>query len=200
MADETVVDDLSWDEYGIGRARRHVALFGTEIMFEFFAEDDAAPIVTPKMEAAARDVLALADIDLNRLKDLLWEEFIFAFVVTDFGIVPQAGETTFDGHRRAFRVRNRDEAWERCRPKRVQITSEADDLDGRYATLCIDTVTDSYINVIVKNGRIVDFDDDGTVLDWFEIDDIHAQKARRAILVRELTESGLETMLAAGNP
>ena len=198
MSDGSFASQLTWDEYDRGSARFHVPLFGEELRFVYFPVDRGPPQITRKMEMVTRDVLELGEADLDRLKDLLWEEFVFSFVVTDYGVVQNPGESAFEAYQREFEVRNRDDAWMKSHLYDVDISAEMEELESRYAVLCVDAATDNYLNVIVKDGRIVDLDDDGTVLSWFEADATAAQKKRQNILVQSLSEGRVRELLAAG--
>ena len=66
--------------------------------------------------------------------------------------------------------------------KRYNIAQENDEFNGNYAEIKINSASDNLVSVIVKNGKIIDFDDDGTYLGFFDEDEQHAKKAREKIL------------------
>jgi len=59
---------------------------------------------------------------------------------------------------------------------------EYDELKGRYSEIKIDTASDNLISVIIKNGKIIDYDDDGATLHAFDDEEQSARKARSKVL------------------
>lgn len=155
---------IKWDEYGIGHATLHVPLFGKDLPFEFLQEG-RPPKISDKMWRAAEQVLALPKSDISKVADLLWEEAVFSFSVGDYGVEARKGESQLDAHLREFALANAQDALKKCTVRAVQILQENDELKGVYAEINIESATDNSISIIVKDGQIVDFDDDGCDLE-----------------------------------
>lgn len=64
----------------------------------------------------------------------------------------------------------------------MEIKAENDELVGRYAEIKTETANDNYISIIVKDGNIIDYDDDGTYLGSFEKDEQYAHHLRLKVL------------------
>jgi hypothetical protein len=171
---------VHWKESGLGYLTLFVPLLSQEIDFLLFPEEDAASEVTNKTTEIINDVLALGPDNLGRIKELLWEECNFAFQVADYGVELEEGETSLEAHLREFKISGPDDAFDRSTFCEIHIS---DEFVGRYAELKVDTGSDNYISIIVKNGRIIDFDDDGTHLGWCDDDEQRAHKARKRVLV-----------------
>jgi len=182
MTKKEFENEINWDEYGIGYTSIYIPLFNKEIEFELFSKDSSQPIVSDKMYETVKDVLSLPLEVLDKIKKLLWEECHFTFTVADYGCEPKEGETVSEAHFREFELSNAEDAYRKCNIKGIQIHYESDELEGRYAEIKIDTATDNLISVIVKNGKVIDYDDDGTFLGWFETDEQHAHNSRRKVL------------------
>jgi hypothetical protein len=170
---------VRWDEPNLGYLTLFVPLISREIDFVLFAGEETASEVTDKTTATINDVLALRPDDLGRIKELLWEECNFAFQVADYGVELEDGETSLDAHLREFRLSGPDDAFDRSDFREIHI---ADEFAGRYAEIKVDTGSDNYISIIVKNGSIIDFADDGTYLGWCDDDEKKSHKARKKVL------------------
>ncbi|MDJ1471152.1 hypothetical protein [Xanthocytophaga flava] len=182
MNKEEILQQITWDSYGIGKITLLVPLFGQSLPFVFFAENADSPTITDKMVACVDDVLALRPAAIQRVKELLWEECLFAFQVADYGVDILEGETTLQAHLREFEVANAEDAYQKSEVEEIHISSENDSFEGRYAEIKISTASYNYISMIVKNGQIIDFDDDGTYIGWFEQDEQNAHKKRSKTL------------------
>ncbi|PPJ44479.1 hypothetical protein C0075_26385, partial [Rhizobium sp. KAs_5_22] len=108
-----------------------------------------------------RETLALGHDDLLKIEALLWEECRFAFETGDYGIDVRPEETRVDAHLRAFELAGPRDALRKAQLLQVYIH---DDSVSRFVCLETDTVSGNRICVIIKNGRIVDFDDSATLL------------------------------------
>ena len=73
-------------------------------------------------------------------------------------------------------------AYQRSTIKAIHSSAIEDPLEGRYAMIQIDSSSDNYISIIIKNGNIIDFDDNGICLSSFEQVDNYAQQMCQAIL------------------
>ncbi|PID35819.1 MAG: hypothetical protein CR993_08085 [Rhodobacterales bacterium] len=111
---------------------------------------------------------------------MAWEECCFAFTVSDFGIPPQDGETDLQANLRHFGVPDAESAFKKLKFKEIHF--EENEYSSRFAILLVETVTGDMINVIVKNGEIIDFSEDGAYLSWFEEDAKYAHKQRQTTL------------------
>jgi len=170
----------TWDEYKLGNLFLFMPLLNDTIKIVLFPElDQEAPEVTDKMTAIVNDLLQLKQDQLDRVKDLLWEECLFAFHVADYGVEPMEGESHVEAHLREFEISNAEDAFAKSSIKEIHI---ADKFKNRYAEIKADTGSNNYISLIVKNGHIIDFGDDGVYLGWFEEDDLYLHKKRQQIL------------------
>lgn len=183
MTKQELERKINWDEYGIGSINIDFPLFNKEVVFELFSnDDDENPSVTDKMFLTLKDVLNLPSSSIEQIKNLLWEECNFSFTVSDYGCEAKDGETLKEAHFREFEINDKQDAFVKSKLKGVQINFESDKLKGRYAEISIDSATDNLISIIVKNGRIIDYDDDGTCLDWFDDDEQYAHNCRVRVL------------------
>ena len=182
MTKEEILSKTIWDEYEMGNCPIFVDLFDKEIPFIFFQEHKEKPNITEKMVNCVNDVLTLNKSELNTMQALLWEECNFAFTISDYGFEAKNGESHLQAHLDGFGISGKEDAYSKSGIKEIHIAQENDKLNGRYAEIKIDSASDNLISVIVKNGRIIDFDDDGTYLGWFEKDEQHAKKLREKTL------------------
>lgn len=182
MNKEEILNKTTWDYYEMGNCPIFVNLFGREISFIFFQDHKLKPSITDKMVEIVNEVLALNKSGLSIIKEMLWEECNFAFTVADYGFVPKENETHLEAHLNGFGILSKEDAYSKSKIKEIHIAQENDELNGRYAEIKVNSASDNLISVIVKNGKIIDFDDDGTYLGWFEKDEQHAQKAREKTL------------------
>ena len=182
MDKQTLHNKIIWDEYGVGSINIMVPLFGKELEFKLYTQEGETPEISEKMYCTVNDVQDLSPTLVETIKDLLWEEADFSFTVADYGCVPQSDETPKEAHFREFGLSNKDDCYAKCQVKGVQIAYESEQYNGRYAEIKIDTATDNLISIIVKNGKIIDYDDDGTYLGWFENDEQYAHNKRSKLL------------------
>lgn len=182
MKKQELEKSINWHEYGIGYINIQVPIFDREIQFELFSENNEHPNVSDKIYSTIEDVLNLPSDSVEKIKTLLWEECNFSFTVSDYGCEPIDEETVKQAHFREFELNNEQDAFDKCVIKGVQIHYESDKLEARYAEIKIDTATDNLISLIVKNGKIIDYDDDGTFLGWFEKDEEHAHNKRMKVM------------------
>ena len=179
MTRSEIAGQTVWDDIGLGKLSLFVPLFGKELPFVLFPSDGSAPEVTEKMAATVGDVLALPPGEIERVQSLLWEECNFAFQVTWYGVDVLPGETPLQAHLREFGLPDAEAAFRKCELREIQIF---DGFAARYAQVKVRTASESSISLIVRNGRIVDFDDDGTHLGAFDKDEQHAHKKRQKVL------------------
>lgn len=172
----------TWDDIDLGHVTLVVPMLVEEVEFVLFPQNGTSAAVTEKMATTVNDVLALQPSDLQRVKYLLWEEANFTFTVADYGVEPDEGESSLDAHLREFEISDAEDAFTKSRVKEIQIF---DGFASRFAQVKIVTGTDTRIAVIVKDGRIIDYDDDGTNLSWFEDDELHAQRKRARVLATD---------------
>ncbi len=182
MDKQTLHNKITWDEYGVGSIHIMVPLFGKELEFKLYTQEGEKPEISDKMYTTVNDVLGLSPALIETIKDLLWEEANFSFTVGDYGCVPENNETSKEAHFREFGLKTKQDCFDKCRVLKVQIDYESDEYMGRYAEIKIDTATDNLISIIVKNGKIIDYDDDGTYLGWFESDEQYAHNKRSKII------------------
>ena len=174
-----IADRLTWDANGLGELCLHVPLFGEEVPFLLFPKEGAGPIVTERMAAIVSDVIALKPERLQQVKDLLWDEANFAFQVADYGVEAEDCETPLAAHLREFGIASPDDAYRKSSLREIHVV---DDFDGRFAELKFDTGAENRIGIIVRNGAIIDWDEDGTYLGWFDEDEQAAARKRARIL------------------
>jgi hypothetical protein len=167
-----------WDNY-LGNLSLFIPLFNDTIKIVLFADLDQSPEVTDKMAVIVNDLLQLKQDQLGRVKDFLWEECRFAFHVADYGVEPMEGESHVEAHLREFEISNAEDAFSKSSIKEIHIS---DNFKNRYAEIKIETCSDNYISLIVKNGHIIDFGDDGVFLGWFEEDEVYLHKKRQQIM------------------
>ena len=159
-----------------------ITLFEKEIPFIFFQDNKPNPSITDKMVESVNEVLALNKSELNTIKEMLWEECKFAFAVSDYGFEPKGDETHLQAHLNGFEVLSKEDAYSKSDVKEIHIKQEYDGLNGSYSEIKINTSSDNLISIIVKNGKIIDFDDDGATLSVFDNDEQIARKRRIKIL------------------
>ncbi|WP_108868551.1 hypothetical protein [Aquimarina aquimarini] len=182
MNKQEIENKINWDEYGIGYVNIYVTIFDKEIEFELFSQDDKNPSISDTMFTTIEDVLNLPTLSIEKIKDLLWEECNFSFTVADYGCEPKDGETIKEAHFREFELNDKQDALAKSNVKGIQIHYESDKLDGRYAEIKVETATDNLISIIIKNGKIIDYDDDGTHVGMFEKDEKNAHNNRIKVL------------------
>lgn len=170
---------VRWDDLNLGRLTLFVPLLSRELPFVLFGGEENAAELTDKMTATIHDVLSLPLEDLGKVKELLWEECNFAFQVTDYGVEAEEGESSLAAHLREFGISGPDDALAKSEFREIHIR---EGFAGRYAVIKVTTGSENSVGIIVKDGRIVDFDDDGTHLGWFDADEQHARHKRGKVL------------------
>jgi hypothetical protein len=179
MTKNEILNNTTWDDYQMGACSLYVPIFDKEIPFIFFQDHQPEPSITDKMLDCIHDILALEISQIETIKEMLWEECIFAFTVADYGFEPDEGETHVEAHLKGFEISNKEDVFIKSQVMKVHISQENDNFMGRYAEIKIDSAADNLISIIVKNGKIIDWDDDGTYLGWFENDEQYAQRKRK---------------------
>ncbi len=179
MTKAEIAAQTVWNDDDLGKLSLFIPLFNAPVEIVLFPELDQAPEVTDKMTAIVNDLLQINEDQLSRVKDLLWEECQFAFYVADYGVEPLEGESNKDANFREFGIRDAEDAFAKSNIEAINIS---DKFKGRYAKIMMNTGSENYISLIVKDGRIIDFDDDGTFLGWFDEDELHAHKKRQRVL------------------
>lgn len=91
-------------------------------------------------------------------------------------------ESSLQAHLRIFELSDQDAAYQHSTIKAIHISAIEEPLEGRYAMIQMDSSSGNYISIIIKNGNVIDFDDDGTCLSSFEQVDNYAQQMRQATL------------------
>ena len=170
---------VRWDDLNLGHLTLFVPLLSRELPFVLFGGEDNGSEVTDKMTATINDVLALSPEDREKVKELLWEECNFAFQVTDYGVEAEEGESPLAAHLREFGISGPDAAFDQSEFREIHIRGG---FAGRFAAIKVTTGSQNFVSIIVKNGRMVDFDDDGTHLGWFDADEQHARHKRGKVL------------------
>ena len=168
-----------WDDYALGNLSLFIPLFNKSIKIVLFLELDQAPEATDKMTAIVNDLLQLKPEQLDRVKELLWEECEFAFTVADYGVELLEGESHVEANFRDFEISNADDAFAKSSIEAIHVF---DKFKGRYAQIQIETCSNNSISLIVKDGRLIDFGDDGLFLGWFDEDELYLHKKRQQIL------------------
>ena len=179
MTKSELVGLVRWDDVGLGHLTLFVPLLSRELPVVLFGGEENGSEVTDKMTATINDVLALPPEDLGRVKELLWEECHFAFQVTDYGVEREEGASSLAAHLREFGISGPDAALDQGEFREIHSRGG---FAGRYAAIKVNTGSENSVSIIVKNGRIVDFDDDGTHLGWFDADEQHARLKRKKVL------------------
>jgi hypothetical protein len=174
-----IEDTIVWDSNGLGEFTPHVPLFADNIPVVLFPAAGAEPVLTEKMAATITDVLNLGPEHLPGVKDMLWDEANFSFQVADYGVEPEDGETSLEAHLREFGITDPEAAYAKSRINAIHIN---DEFAARFAEVKIATGAETLISIIIKDGRIIDWDDDGTYLRWFEEDEQAAEKKRAKVL------------------
>jgi hypothetical protein len=182
MTKKEILSKTTWDYYEIGTCPIYLPLFEKEIPIVFFQDHAPEPSITDKMLACVNDLIALERSEIETIKEMLWEECIFSFTVADYGFEPEDGETHLEAHLKGFEISNKEDAYAKSVVKQIQINQQNDKFMGRYAEIKINSASDNLISIIIKNGKIIDFDDDGTYVGFFEKDDQYAKKNRTATL------------------
>lgn len=70
---------------------------------------------------------------------------------------------------REFEILNKEDAYKKSTIEEIHIQQNYDTLDGNYSEIKIPSATNELISVIVKNGKIIDFD--GCNLSVFDNDE-----------------------------
>lgn len=178
MDKKSIEDLVKWDSYRMGHLDLHVDLTGMTMPFTIFLANRAPPILTEKAVATINDVIALPPSELERVKEMLWEEAIFSFTVSDYGVEAQEGETPLEAHMRDFWINGPADAYALSKVAEVQVV---DDHAARFARLVVHTGTANTINIIVKDGRIVDWTEECPSLPELEHDELATAKRRAKI-------------------
>ena len=173
---------VSWNDIGVGTCYLYMKLFEREVLFTFFSSDILCPEISENMFETVMDAISIENDSLSLVKDLLWEECIFAFQVADYGCVPEEGETHLQAHLREFELADKEDAYRGSELMGVRIHQVYDDLVGRYAEIDINSASNNLISVIIKNGEIIDFDDNGTYVAQFEDESTFARVKRSQVL------------------
>ena len=182
MTKEEILSKTNWDGNEMAVCPIFVNLFDRIVPFNILQEYKAKPSITDKTTACVNDILRLDKSGLETIKDMLWEECRFAFQVSDYGFEPEAGETHLQAQLKGFGISSREDTYSKCNIKEIYIYQDDDEFESRYSVISADTASDNLIDVIVKNGKIIDFDYNGTYLGWFEEDEQHAKNARAKVL------------------
>ncbi|MBS8121510.1 hypothetical protein [Candidatus Vampirococcus lugosii] len=182
MTKEEILNKINWDNYGIGNCKIFINLFDKEIPFIFFKEDDLEISITDKMIESVNNILMLDKSNLDIIKKMLWEECQFSFTIGDYGCELKEGETNLDTNLKHFGVLNKEDSYLKSKIKEIHICEENDILNGCYSEIKIDSISDNLISIIIKNGKIIDFDYNGTYLGWFDKDEQYAKNARARVL------------------
>lgn len=179
MTKEEIVSKIVWDSYDVGKIPLFVPVFGMEINFQLFTQNKS---ISDKMFTTLQEVCNLPESSVEQIKDLLWEEADFSFTVSDYGCEPLHNETLKQAHFREFGLTDKEVTYHKCTVDCIQISDETENYSDRFAEIKIDTATDNFISIIVKNGNIIDYDDDGTHLGWFVETENYAHLKRQKLL------------------
>jgi len=182
MKREELLEKTTWDENEIGTCLLFVNWLEKEIPFKFFQDHQPQPNITEKMVETVNDILTLDKSNLETIAEMLWEECLFSFQISDYGVELQENESDLDANLREFGISNKQDAYSKSRIQEIHIDQENDKLNGRYAEIRIDSVSDNLISVIVKSGKLIDFDYDGVYLGSFEEDEQAAKRGREKTL------------------
>ncbi|WP_289039625.1 hypothetical protein [uncultured Zobellia sp.] len=85
-------------------------------------------------------------------------------------------------HLNGFGILNNEDAYSKSEIKEIHIQQENDELSGRYAEIKINSASDNLISLIIKNGKIIDFAEDGAYLGAYDKDEHFPKETRAKIL------------------
>ncbi|WP_291869391.1 hypothetical protein [Maribacter sp.] len=182
MTKKELLNNTNWDEYQMGTCLLFVNVLSKEVPFVFFQKHKPEPSISDKMVESVNDILAINPVEIETIKEVLYEECLFAFQVADYGCEAQEGETHLEAHLREFEIFNKEDAYLKSEIQAVHINQEYDELNGTYSEIKINSASDNLISVIVKNGKIIDYGDDGVTLSVFDTDEQIARKRRKEVL------------------
>lgn len=182
LTKEKLLNLIEWDENELGHCTLFVPLFNKEMSFLFFPELFKKPTISGKMAETVNDILQIQPSELEKVKELIWEECLFSFEVGDYGFTPENGETHVEAHLRGMEISNKEDAITKSIFRDIVIHNENDKFKGRYAEISIDSASDNLISIIIKDGRIIDFDENGCYLGAFDKDELFAKRHRTAVL------------------
>jgi len=183
MTKEEILKNTTWDDYEMGNCPLFVNLFEKKLPFVFIQEHKPKPSITNKMTECVNQILLLNKSEIEIIKEMLWEECNFAFTVGDYGCEPKNGETHLEANLKCFEISNMEDAYSKSEIEEIYISQENDKLNGHYSQIMINSASDNLISIIVKNGKIIDFvDDGGCNMSVFDNDEEYAKKWRQKTL------------------
>ena len=185
MTISEIEQKIIWDDNGIGRFTLWIPALQREVRTELFSENYNHPKVTERMAATVQDVLNLPDTAVEKIRQLLWEDCLFSFATTDYGYIRKPDEPDEEALLNTFGIQSRDDIYSPSMIDCIQIPADEGEFTSRFALIIIDSVTDHLLCIIIKNGKIIDYDEAGTFLGWFEKDEQYAHHAREKCLKGE---------------
>ena len=103
------------------------------------------------MVQSINDILALDESELEIIKGMLHEAYLFASNTT--------GESNI----------SKEEVYKKSKVKEIHIDQDNDRFDGVYSEVIMNSASNHLINIIVKDGKVI-CRDDGTYFDSLEED------------------------------
>jgi len=165
---DEVIGRCTWSEGGrIATVQVYSPMFERVVTVTLFAEE-RGPLgeINETMKEALADFLALDASHVPRLAELLFADCKDKFESVSFGFDLLEGETDTEANHREFGVFTPADALAKSELKYVHV--EGEKFPNRYFSIVFEAPWGDLEHIVVRNGRLLTFYEDGVYFGQFE--------------------------------
>lgn len=167
---DKVIEELRWKEEGITEGRITVPVLSENILLEIFTRKEKEDFFS-EVRKNIEGILSFGELELGKIKQLLYESCVFSCEVTDFGFPEIPNMSPRDSNLKGFGIENKEDAFRLSRIDRIQIDlDDEEELKNRYYSIIYavpwEGEHDCYI--IVKNDEVIAYYDGYPAYSWYE--------------------------------
>lgn len=164
---DEILESCTWDRDGIGTVDVHSPMFGRTVTVRLFTHHaDPDRQINDAMKAGLADFLALDASHTERLAELLFADCKDTFEKVSFGVDALEGETEAEANHRDFAILTPADALAKFELQYVHVDGEK--FPNRYFSIVFEAPWGDLEHIIVRNGRLLTFYEDGVYFGQFE--------------------------------
>jgi hypothetical protein len=168
ISTDTILSTIVWDESSEkGTVTVPSPLFGKSAEFSFYV-DTTPSRVTKTMEKNFIGYTQFKNSELEKIKDLLWEDCLFSCNSIDCGFEKVEGKTMQESNLQNFNIKNKDDAYAQTGRMKVLMDEEDESYSNRYYTISFDVPWGDLVYIIVKNDMPIASYSDFPYFGWYE--------------------------------
>lgn len=142
-------------------------LFVKEVTYTFFL-DSASSILTESMGKSLLGFTHFGTDEVEKIKDLLWQDCLISCEATDYGFEHVEGKTTQESNLQNFSIHNKEDAYREASSMHILMSQEDEIYTHRYYTISFDVPWGDITYIIVKDDKPIAIYGDDPYFGWYE--------------------------------